>query len=848
MKTIDLRVISSRLYYGVALLTFLFSPLSGSAQNVVLSNLWSIEAGTQPFLTTTGTDRGLAYNPATGHVLLATRAAGAATTPAAVMVLDSETGSAIGNLSIANLVTSGTGMIFNMNMINVADDGVIYACNLANVAIVPTNNFVIYRWQDESSDPTIAYHGNLDLNISTALSRFGDSFDVRGSGTNTMIIAGQGVTGQRFAILTTTDGTNFSSKVFTNAAASNGDFYRGLTFGSGNTFFSKNTGSANLRYSTFDLAAGTTSFLQTYTVADNNLAAMGFNVASNLLVMIRANATASTNQYVNLYSVSTNQATPPALLDTKRFVTNLLNGNIVGAVDFGGDKVFALNVQNGIMAFRIMENVVVNPPVITVQPTNQTVYAGAPLVVFAPGILGTQPLFYQWFKDNVAIPTATNATYSLTNLTTNMAGAYSLTVSNSAGSTTTSNAILKTLVPFNTAQMSNVWNLLPNSRPYLGDTDSERGLAYNPATTNLLLVSRATTNNIIVLDALTGSEKHFLNVDPFTITPTGGAVTFNLSKIGISDDGVVYAANLVAAGNATSFRIYSWANDSATAEPQLAFIGDPGAGSNLRWGDSMAVRGAGADTQILLTPGSGTTVSLIKMSPDGVTLDQTPVVINATDSNPLPNYTVPVGIAFGAGNSFWAKLVGSPLRQIEFDPVVGFGSVSRYYSFAAANTVPTFVSAIAVDTNKQFLAGVAFENPDNVRLYSIADLDAGPVLRDQELFATDNANGNSLGAAIFGGDYLFALNSNNGIKAFLINTNYVPPVVSFAITSIAVREGTVVVTWQSVAGQSYQVQSKESLSELEWTNLGPQIQATGSSTSFTNELPASTRFYKIRAL
>src|SRR5690606_5346504 len=127
---------------------------------------------------------------------------------------------------------------------------------------------------------------------------------------------------------------------------------------------------------------------------------------------------------------------------------------------------------------------------------------------------------------------------------------------------------------------------------------------------------------------------------------------------------------------------------------------------NLRWGDSMAVRGSGLDTQILLIAGSGTTVSLIRMSGDGVTLDQTPVVIDAADSNP-PTYNVSSSVAFGSGNTFWTKTSGQPLRHIEIDPMNGAGSVSHYYSFESENTGQGVVSAIAADTNKQMPAGLS---------------------------------------------------------------------------------------------------------------------------------------------
>ena len=102
------------------------------------------------------------------------------------------------------------------------------------------------------------------------------------------------------------------------------------------------------------------------------------------------------------------------------------------------------------------------------------------------------------------------------------------------------------------------------------------------------------------------------------------------------------------------------------------------------------------------------------------------------------------------------------------------------------------------------------------------------------------------GTTAFGGNYVFALDSNNGIKAFLINTNYVPPHSPFAITSITQSDGAVILTWPSVVGHNYQVQSRDSISTGDWSNLGGVITATSTTSSFTNSISGSdTRFYRV---
>ncbi|MBI5775236.1 MAG: immunoglobulin domain-containing protein, partial [Verrucomicrobia bacterium] len=81
------------------------------------------------------------------------------------------------------------------------------------------------------------------------------------------------------------------------------------------------------------------------------------------------------------------------------------------------------------------------PPVIDMPPQSQLAVVGSN-VTFTVGVSGTGPLGYQWrFKGN-NIFNATNTALTLSGLTTNHSGAYSVVVSNAAGSVTSSPAIL----------------------------------------------------------------------------------------------------------------------------------------------------------------------------------------------------------------------------------------------------------------------------------------------------------------------------------------------------------------------------------------------------------------------
>src|SRR5205085_10962984 len=90
---------------------------------------------------------------------------------------------------------------------------------------------------------------------------------------------------------------------------------------------------------------------------------------------------------------------------------------------------------------------------ITRQPQNQTTGEFQP-VTFSVGTSGNPPPTFQWYKDNILIPSATNANYTLANpLRGDDGSLFKVVVANTASnvnySVTSSNALL-TVIPDNT--------------------------------------------------------------------------------------------------------------------------------------------------------------------------------------------------------------------------------------------------------------------------------------------------------------------------------------------------------------------------------------------------------------
>jgi hypothetical protein len=90
--------------------------------------------------------------------------------------------------------------------------------------------------------------------------------------------------------------------------------------------------------------------------------------------------------------------------------------------------------------------------------------------------------------------------------------------------------------PIHAEELLPLWQLLPSDRSYLTTDNSQRGLAFNPATTNLVLVNRAGGLSVSVLDAASGAEVRTLNTDGVA----GG--TFALNMTDVTDDALLHAS------------------------------------------------------------------------------------------------------------------------------------------------------------------------------------------------------------------------------------------------------------------------------------------------------------------
>ena len=310
---------------------------------------------------------------------------------------------------------------------------------------------------------------------------------------------------------------------------------------------------------------------------------------------------------------------------------------------------------------------------------------------------------------------------------------------------------------------TNGW-LAPGSSPYLSNTNTERGLAFNPVTGNLVLVSRQSvsgvTNNVRILSGATGADLGGL--DPTGIT--GG--TFAVNQAGVTDDGAIYVANLSTTATA-AFKVYKWDSESIglTTPPSVAFNAVTGV---ARTGDAFAVTGVtGGNPAIFAAAGSTPTATASNF-----------VVGSLDATNSVTAYTTIAGTSPGTndyrlGLTFVDQTTlignqGANARRTTFDPVtvtatltdtVPLGGVSRRaLDYAVIGTTPVLA---VLDSNSSTVTVFDLTNPSAPVQIATGNATSG----------TLSTNANGTGAVAWGpitGNtaVLYAMNSNQGVQAF----------------------------------------------------------------------------------
>ena len=318
------------------------------------SNGW-LAPGSNPYVTTDNSQRGLGWNPVTKNIVLPSRSGGNF-----VAIINGTTGIVSGTLDTTG-VSGGT---LAMMGAGVSDDGEIYVTNLQSGSSAG-NPFKIYKWTGESDTnaPTTAF-SQINPQTTNGAFRFGDAFAVYGSGTSLKFAAAGATTSGSTAglpinsnfMIGSLDGSNTNTiyRNIPNTLTTSNDYRLGITFVDADTVIGNQGTSAKIT----DFVAATT-LSNTGAIVTGSIAMgaadrpLDYTVINGqaLLAVVNTN-----NSLISIYDI-TNPAAA-ALLTTGSTVSGVLtpNGNATGGLQWGemltptSQVLYAMSSNQGIQA------------------------------------------------------------------------------------------------------------------------------------------------------------------------------------------------------------------------------------------------------------------------------------------------------------------------------------------------------------------------------------------------------------------------------------------------------------------------------------------------------------------
>ena len=325
-----------------------------SALTTFGSNGW-LAPGSNRYVTTDNSQRGMGWNPVTKNIVLPSRSGGNF-----VAIINGTTGIVSGTLDTTG-VSGGT---LAMMGAGVSDDGAIYVPNLqsGSSALSP---FKIYKWtgENDTNAPTTAF-SQVNPQTTSGAFRFADAFAVYGSGTSLKFAAAGSTTSGTTAglpnnsnfMIGSLDGSNTNTiyRNIPNTLTSSNDYRLGITFVDADTVIGNQGTSAKIT----DFVAATT-LSNTGAIVTGSVAMgaadrpLDYTVINGQALLAVVNTNSS---LISIYDI-TNPAAA-ALLTTGSTVSGVLsaNANATGGLQWGemlsptSQVLYAMSTNQGIQA------------------------------------------------------------------------------------------------------------------------------------------------------------------------------------------------------------------------------------------------------------------------------------------------------------------------------------------------------------------------------------------------------------------------------------------------------------------------------------------------------------------
>ena len=240
----------------------------------------------------------------------------------------------------------------------------------------------------------------------------------------------------------------------------------------------------------------------------------------------------------NVVAIASGAAHTMALQNDGTLMVWGLNGNNQTNVPSGLTNTVAISAG----AFHNLALVTLGPVAILNQPQSQTIFKGSS-ATFDIGVLGAQPLSYQWQFNGADLPSATNRLLVVSNAQLTDSGNYRLLVTNAYGGVTSSVAVLTVndAAPFFTLQPVNQFVLVNSNVSFAVNAGGLPPLSYQWQFNGMNLEGK-TNRTLLITNAQFTSEGDYTVVVSNSVAVTVSSNAF-LNVIDLAE--ALDATNLV---------------------------------------------------------------------------------------------------------------------------------------------------------------------------------------------------------------------------------------------------------------------------------------------------------------
>jgi uncharacterized repeat protein (TIGR03803 family) len=563
--------------------------------------------------------------------------------------------------------------------------------------------------------------------------------------------------------------------------------------------------------------------------------------------------------------------------------TRVLTFANITAANAGLYSVIVSNSFGSVTSTPALLTVTSSVPVITLQPTNQTVFPGA-TAAFRVGAAGNFPLYYQWqlngnnITDSTNIIGTTTTILTIANVSSVNIGTYSVIVSNSLEWVSSTGAVLAlskimltNLYSFSGGQDGANPNALVQGANGLFYGTTQNGgtngygtifqiqLTANGAPTNLYSFTGYGDGAFPVAGLVPGADGNFYGTASaggtggwgtvFKITP-GGTLGSLYSFTGMADGGFPYAELMQ--GTDGNFYGTTWGGGTQHGWGTVFEITPGGILNSLHsftggadGGSPEATLVQGVDGRLYGTTSEGGTGSgtVFAISTNGVLTNLYSFTGGSDGGSPYAGV-----IQAGDRSLYGTTAYGGQYGNGAIFKITTNGALATLYSFTGGSDGSSPYAALiqASDGNLYgttaygggaYGDGTVFQITTNGALTTLISFN-GVNGANPQAPLVEGTDDNLYGVAQNGGP------SNNGV-IFRLTVPSLVPSLAFR-TPILPANGTITLTWNAVVGQTYQLQSVTNLTSTNWCNLGSPILATNAVVTTGDVIvPDSQRFYRV---